>query len=245
MKGVLLVGATDGIGRALARSYLEEGWRVGVVGRSREKLDRVSEELAEEHPDGWVSPVRCDVTDSAAVPGAFEEALRKLGHLHLMVYCAGLMAGGDSAGERYAATARMLEVNLAGAVHFLELAADYFAAAGRGHLAAIGSVAGDRGRKGNPGYGASKAGLHAYVEGLRHRLHGRGVRVSAVKPGWVNTRMLARDRAAAIEPEDAARRIRRGLRAGKEVFYVPAWWRVVSLGLRLTPRWLYKRIAPA
>lgn len=244
MKGVLLVGATDGIGLALARRYLADGWRVGLVGRSREKLSRVRDRLKRQHPNGWLSPVHCDVTDASRARPAFEEALEGMGHLHLMVYCAGVMSNGFSPDERHAATSEMLDVNLAGAVHFLELGADYFVAAGRGQLAALGSVAGDRGRKGNSGYGASKAGLHAYLEGLRHRLQGTGVRVSTVKPGWVATRMLEDVPRSAVEPDAAAAKIRRGLSRGREVFYVPAWWRLVSVALRLTPRWLYKRIAP-
>jgi short-subunit dehydrogenase len=142
----------------------------------------------------------------------------------------------------------MLDVNVVGAIRLLEHAAAYMTAAGRGRLAAVGSVAGDRGRKGNPAYGASKAALDTYLEGLRHRLQGTGVGVSTVKPGYVRTRMLpvaARTFPPAISAEDAARRIVRGLDRGRDVFYVPAWWALVSRLLRLTPRFLYKRIAPA
>lgn len=239
---ILLVGATDGIGLALASRYLREAWEVGLVGRSPQKLERVTRRLRKEHADARVVGVLCDVTDDRAVPGAFERALAGLGGLDLMVYCAGVRSSGETPGERFAAAAEMLDVNLAGAIHFLELGADHLARTGAGHLAAIGSVAGDWARPRDPSYGASKAGLHAYLKGLRVRLRGTGVRVSTIKPGSVDTRMLSGDAPGAIQPEDAARRIQAGLDAGREVFYVPWWWRLVSVGLRLTPGWLLRRI---
>lgn len=239
---VLLVGATDGIGLALASRYVRRGRDVGVVGRNPQKLERVIRRLRDENDEPRTGGVHCDVTDEGAVPGAFERALDGLGGLDLMVYCAGVRVDGETAGERYAAATEMLDVNLAGAIHFLELAADHCAEEGAGHLAAIGSVAGDWARPRDPSYGASKAGLHAYLEGLRMRLRGTGVRVSTIKPGSVDTRMLSGDPPGAIEPEDAAGRIQEGLDAGREVFYVPGWWRLVSLGLRLLPRSMLRRV---
>lgn len=239
---VLLVGATDGIGRALASCYLEEAWQVGIVGRDPDKLRRVTDELRERQWGGRVVPVVCDVTEHDAVPDAFHRSLEGLGGLDLLVYCAGVRASAETAEGRYAAAAEMLDVNLGGAVQFLELGAEHFTRLGEGHLAAIGSVAGDWPRPRDPSYGASKAGLHAYLSGLRMRLRGAGVRVSTIKPGSVKTRMLSGDPPGAIEPEDAARRIQKRLSAGREEFYVPWWWRFVSLGLRLTPRWILRRI---
>lgn len=248
MKHVVLVGATDGIGRALASAYLRRGWRVGILGRSPEKLDRVMAELRAEEPEGMVRGVACDVREPERVAEAFDEILRRLGQMDLLVYCAGTMPPwGEELEERLEGVRPTLEVNVTGAVHVLERAADYFRAAGRGRVAALGSVAGERGRKGHPVYGASKAALHQYLEGLRHRLHPRGVGVTTVKPGWVRTRMLGDAAArspAAVEPERAAEAIVRGLERGRDVFYVPWWWGLVALGLRLAPRWLFKRFGP-
>lgn len=246
MRHVMIVGATDGIGLALARHYLDGGWRVGLVGRDPEKLDRVVEELREGARPGRVAGEVCDVTDHDAVGPAFESLLASLGQLDLMIYCAGVLPPAEGGGEqRFRAARSMFEVNTVGAVHFLELGADYMAELGKGTLAALGSVAGERGRGGNPAYNASKAGLHAYLGGLRHRLHGTGVTVCTVKPGFVKTKMLGEDPPpVAIEAEDAAARIADGLRKGREVFFVPRWWWLVGVALRLMPRWLFKRIGP-
>ncbi len=242
-----MVGATDGLGLALARRYLGAGWRVGVVGRDPDKLARVLAELRAEEPDGVVEGVACDLADRERVVPALDELLVALGQMDLLVYCAGVMppaAEGVSAGAEVEA---MLRVNVLGAVQALEWAAAYFVLAGEGRLAAVGSVAGERGRKGHPAYGASKAALHQYLEGLRHRLHGTGVGVTAIKPGWVRTRMLPEalhGSPASVTPEAAADRVYRGLEQGRDVIWVPRFWGLVAWVLRALPTPLYKRMAP-
>lgn len=248
VKHVVLAGATDGIGRALAAAYLRRGWRVGVLGRDPGKLEDVLTELRTDEPEGVVRGVVCDVRDPEAIRRAFDEILRRLGQMDLLVYCAGAMPPyGEDLEERLAGVRPTMEVNVTGAIDLLERGADYFVSVGEGRLAAIGSVAGERGRKGHPVYGASKAALHQYLEGLRHRLHSHGVGVTTIKPGWVRTRMLDEDVSgspAAVEPERAAEIIVRGLERGRDAFYVPGWWAGVALVLRLLPRSLFKRFGP-
>lgn len=245
MNHVMLVGATDGIGLELARVYLARGWRVGLMGRDAAKLDAVAAQLRGEFPNGTLMTEACDVTDAIRLPGAFESLLAKLGQADLVVYVAGVLIEGDGATSVFADDSAMLATNALAATHLLGLAANYFAAARRGHLAAIGSIAGDRGRRRNPAYNASKAALHAYLEGLRNRLYPLGVRVSTVKPGFVRTRMLSgRTAPGAISAREAAGLIARGLDRGRESFYVPWWWGLMGLALRLTPRAVFKRVGP-
>jgi short-subunit dehydrogenase len=240
------VGATDGIGLALARLYLGRGCRVAIVGRDADKLTRVAADLRARHPPGALTTRCCDVRRSATVVPALEAALQDLGDLDLLVYCAGAMTRGDGLTSVFADDAETIEVNVLGAVQVLGWASEHCKAARHGHIAAIGSVAGERGRKGDPAYGASKAALHAYLEGLRSRLHPFGVRVSTIKPGFVRTRMLAEERRypGEIAVERAAGLIARGLDRRRESFYVPSWWCVVSVLMHATPRFLFKRLAP-
>jgi short-subunit dehydrogenase len=249
MSHVVLCGATDGIGLALARLYAARGWHVGILGRDPAKLESVSAELRA--AGGTVATARCDVLDQELAAEGFAVVLRLLGGMDLFVYCAGVLHHAEGAHTDAAADRETMEVNATGAVHLLGLAADHFQLAWRGHIAAIGSVAGERGRKGNPAYGASKAALHTYLEGLRNRLHPFGVRVTTVKPGFVRTRMLAGHGgpatewpAGSISVEEAARLIARGLDRGREVFYVPSWWGLVAFAVRHTPRFIFKRLGP-
>jgi NAD(P)-dependent dehydrogenase (short-subunit alcohol dehydrogenase family) len=247
VKHVLIVGGTDGLGLALVREYLGRGARVCVVGRDPEKLERALAGLRVAGSGGVVSGVVCDVTDIPSIDAAFEAALSQLGHIDLLVYCAGVMRPASSPEERLEGAAEMLEVNTLGAIHFLERGAEHLEAVGRGRLAAVGSIAGVRGRRGNPVYGASKAALHAYLDGLRHRLHPAGVGVTTIKPGFVRTRMLPEATPRfppALPADDAARRIANGLDRGRDEFFVPWWWSLVAVVLRILPVTLYKRFAP-
>ena len=170
-----LAGATSGIGLALAEEYARRGWRVALLGRDPERLAAAVASARTVSPGETVVGVLWDATDPRRSGPAFDEAARALGQIDLLVYVTGLLLGGGPPDYRGDAAARMLEVNALGAMRLLEHAADYMVVAGRGRVAAIGSIAGDRGRRGNPAYGASKAALDAYLEGMRHRLHGTGV----------------------------------------------------------------------
>jgi short-subunit dehydrogenase len=113
----------------------------------------------------------------------------------------------------------------------------------RPFVSAISSVAGDRGRAGNYPYGASKAGLSAYLEGLRQRLRGSGVLIQVVKPGPIRTRMTAGMRGFAMaEPETAARDIVRGIDRGRDEVYTPGYWRLVMAVIRAIPAPVFKRM---
>lgn len=241
MRHVILVGATDGIGLALARAYLERSWRVGLLGRDPGKVEDLVTTLAGGFPGSTVVGGVWEVTDRHAAVPALEGALADLGQMDLLVYCAGVTGGRGPEAVR-----RTFDVNVMGAIEALDWGADYFVQAGRGRLAAIGSVAGDRGRKGDPCYGASKAALHAWLQGMRHRLQGSGVGVTTIKPGWVRTRMLGDVPGfpPSISPARAAAAIIRAIDAGRDTVYVPWWWEAVSLGLRLTPEPIFKRLAP-
>jgi short-subunit dehydrogenase len=110
---------------------------------------------------------------------------------------------------------------------------------------ALSSVAGDRGRASNAVYGASKAGLAAFLSGLRNRLHASGVRVVTVKPGFVDTPMTARlpKNPLYSPPERVANDLVRAVDRGRDVVYTPWWWRLVMLAVRLVPERIFKRLS--
>ena len=139
----------------------------------------------------------------------------------------------------------MLRTDLLGPVSLLTRAAQRLEAQGSGCIAALSSVAGDRGRGSNLVYGAAKAGLTAFLSGLRNRLSGAGVRVVTVKPGFVDTPMtdhLPKNPLYA-SPERVARDVVRAIDTGADVVYTPWWWRFVMLAVRLIPERLFKRLS--
>jgi short-subunit dehydrogenase len=136
----------------------------------------------------------------------------------------------------------MIEVNILGAIAWLNQAAVRFDRAGHGHIVGISSIAGDRGRVGAPGYNTSKAALNTYLEALRNRLARRGVTVTTIKPGFVDTRLLANAPKTfwVISPEDAAAQIYSAVRRKKGTVYVPRRWGLVGLIIRHIPSSIFK-----
>jgi len=235
-----VVGASSGMGAALVRRLVAEGWRVGAVARRTAEL----EALAREAPAGRVLARAHDVVRREEVPALFESLVRELGGLELLIYAAGVMPAVGPEEYDTEKDAEILTVNTLGAMAWCNPAAEYFQAQRRGTLVGVGSIAGDRGRKGNPAYGASKAALAHYLEALRNRLGDFGVRVCTIKPGYVATPMTAAlGRLPGMIPADeAARLILLHARRGHNVRYVPARWLLVSLVIRAIPSFVFRRL---
>jgi len=169
--------------------------------------------------------------------------VRSLGGLDLLVYAAGVMPRVRPDEFDTPTDAEILAVNTLGAIAWCNPAAELFQSQRRGTIVGISSIAGDRGRKGNPVYGASKAALAHYLEALRNRLSDFNVRVCTIKPGFVETPMTAGlDLPGAISAAAAARTIADYARRGSGVRYVPLKWLGVSLVIRSIPSFLFRRI---
>ncbi len=181
----MVVGATDGIGLALAHEYVGRRWRVGLVGRSEQQLDRVLSGFQSGGAEPQVIGCRCDVSDSMAIGVAFGNLVSRLGGLDLLIYCAGIKLPAANMQERLAGTGPTFAVNVEGAVHFLERGARYLAETRRGRLAALGSVAGVRGRKGDPVYAASEADARRSVSCCEY---------SSYEIDWLDSRRLDQPR---------------------------------------------------
>ena len=161
-----------------------------------------------------------------------------------MIYAAGL--GLKVAFDEFdtAKDERIVEVNLLGAMAWLNPAAERFGRLRRGTIVGIGSIAGDRGRSGAPAYNTSKAALHTYLECLRNRVGRYGVKVVTLKPGFVATEMTAgMGRLPMMVPVDRAADImERKIRRGVVTAYIPARWRVVSWIIRSIPSFLFRHL---
>jgi short-subunit dehydrogenase len=140
----------------------------------------------------------------------------------------------------------MIEINLIGAMAWLNPVAEMFQSARAGQIVGISSVAGDRGRVGNPGYNTSKAGVTTYLEALRNRLTRHGVNVLTVKPGFVQTEMLKAAQGATpfvIKPEKAVEDIWSAMQKRKQVIYTPSLWRWIMLVIQHTPSFIFRRLS--
>ena len=242
----VIVGASSGIGAALARRLADDGYRLALVARREDALQAVAESIATAPDEARPRVFPHHVTDYDAIPALFQRILAEMGRLDVFVYTAGVLHPVAPDEYNFAKDCPMLETNLMGAVAWLGQAADYFRTQGEGHIVGVSSVAGDRGRVKNPAYQASKAGLTNYLESLRNRLSRHGVHVLTVKPGFVDTPMLQAAGGGAfwvISPEKAAADIVKAIRKRKQVIYTPARWRWVMLTLQHMPSFLFRRMS--
>lgn len=240
---VVFLGATKGMGRALARQMAAQGAEMVLLGRDLEDLRRSAADL-EVHGARRVDVARCDLLDPASFAAAFDAASEALGHFDTVVVTAGLFGTQDELEADAARTERLLTANFTNTILFCEEARRRLLASGGGTLCVFSSVAGDRPRKPIVLYGASKAGLSYYLDGLDHRFHDAGLRTVLVKPGFVRTGMTAglKPPPFAGEPDEVAGRVLRAIERGTPVVYAPGIWRWVMAVIRMLPRLVMRRI---
>ena len=226
----LIVGASSGMGRALAQQLAAQGCQVAGVARRDDPLGEGIRTYAH------------DVTHYDQIPLLFQQICQDLGGLDLIVYAAGTMPSVGSEEFSFAKDQQMVEVNILGAIAWLNEAAQRFGNAGMGTIVGIGSVAGERGRAPKPVYGATKAFLHCYLESLRNRLGTKGVMVITIKPGPTDTPMATEHVGKKLPVDEAARQILAAAERGKRVVYVPGLLRFVFALIRSIPSPVMQRL---
>jgi len=240
---VLILGATSAIARAAAASLARRGHALFLAGRDSSELKRMAADLRIRH-GVEVETGRFDAEDFDSHGEFLAGAVDRFGRLGGVVLAFGYLGDNARAREDFAEAARIIGINFTGAVSVLNHCAEYFEGRRGGFVVAVSSVAGDVGRQSNYFYGAAKAGLNAYLQGLRNRLHPAGVRVVTVKPGFVDTPMTyGMERMFLVaSPGRVGEAIARAAVRGGEVIYAPWFWRFIMLALRLTPERARKRL---
>ena len=249
---VAFLGATKGMGRSLARLMAARGDRLVLLGRNAEELERSARDLevragagsGEAAGDKQVATANCDLADPSSFAPALEAAEAALGKLDCVVVSAGIFATQDELEADPERALAVVTLDFANTVGFCEHARARLLAGGGGKLCVFSSVAGDRGRKPVVIYGAAKAGLSAYLEGLDHKFRAAGLETICVKPGFVKTGMTANltPPPFAGEPDAVAARVLRAIDRGKPVVYAPWIWRWIMFVIRSLPRFVMRRI---
>ncbi len=237
-KKIMIIGATSGIGRAMAQLLVSEGYTVGITGRREELLL----ELAATDPDQYRFR-SFDVTDTANVTIHLEELVLAMGGLDTVVISAG---GGDvNRSLDFEVEHRMIALNVEAFTCLADWAFNYFKRQGHGQLAAITSVAGIRGSRQAPAYSATKAYQITYLEGLRQkaRKERTGIVITDICPGFVDTPAAKSPARFWVAPvPKAATQIYQGLRKQRHIIYVTRRWRMVAWLYRWLPNWLHERM---
>ena len=243
---VVILGATKGIGRALARQMSARGDHLHLLGRDLEELSRCGRDLGVRSPAAApVSWSHCDLDDPNSFRPALDRAMQELGGLDAVVVTAGLFATQERLEQDHEFLRRLLTVNFGHTVLFCEEARKQLLLRGGGTLCVFSSVAGERGRKPVVLYGAAKAGLTRYLEGLDHKYRSQGLKTVCIKPGFVRTSMTAGlpEPPFAADADTVAAASLRAIDRGQPVAYVPAIWALVIAVIRLLPRGVMRRLS--
>jgi short-subunit dehydrogenase len=233
------------MGRALARKMVQRGDRLCLLGRDADDLRKSAIDLDARGPSA--NPVGyaiCDLERPESFSRALDEAATQLDGFDTVVVTAGLFATQERLEQDFELMRRLLVVDFAHTVLFCEQARARLLAAGGGTLCVFSSVAGERGRKPVIFYGAAKAGLTRYLEGLDHKFRNQGLRTVCVKPGFVRTSMThgLPEPPFAADPDDVAPQVLAAIDRGSPVVYVPRMWELVMLVIRWLPRSVMRRV---
>jgi short-subunit dehydrogenase len=240
---VLIVGATSAIATEAAKAFANRGARLFLTGRDLAKLGAVADDLRVRGAS-QVETTVLDVVDVARHSVAVDEAMTCWGGLDIVLIAHGTLPDQGRCQASAADALRALEVNFTATAALLTVVANRFESQRRGCIAVITSVAGDRGRRSNYVYGAAKGGLHVFLQGLRSRLYPAGVTVVEIKPGLVDTPMTAHlvKHALFASPRRVGDAVHRAILKGRDIAYVPWFWRFVMFGVRLLPERVFKRL---
>jgi decaprenylphospho-beta-D-erythro-pentofuranosid-2-ulose 2-reductase len=243
MKRVVMLGATRGMGRELARRLAERGDRLVLLGRDDEALSQVAEDLRVRGAP-FVSTAPCDLADASTFAPALAQASEQLGCLDVVVVTAGAFGTQEQLEADPELCARVLDLDFTKTILFCEQARLRLMERDGGMLVVFSSVAGDRGRKTVGLYGAAKAGLSHYLESLDHRYRARGLVTVCVKPGFVRTGMTTglKEPPFAADASAVADVVLRAMDQKQPLVYAPPVWGWVMRVIRNLPRFVMRRV---
>ena len=241
-KKILVLGATSGIAEATCRIWATQGASLFLVARNEAKLSVVAADL-KTRGASYVGTAVADLDNTDDHPGLLTHGINSLGGMDVAYLAHGVLGEQAAAEQSFATTEQVMHTNFIAPVSMLTWLANYCVQRHSGVLAVISSVAGDRGRKSNYVYGSSKAGLSAFLAGLRNRVDREGVTVLTIKPGPVKTAMTATMKGSEkfADVDKVAKAIVDAVAAKKDTLYVPFQWGPIMWVIRHVPESLFKK----
>ena len=242
-KKILILGATSAIAQATARELAKERYDFFLVGRNQAKLEAVEKDLLARGALSVSSQV-CDLAQEDTHEDLFIQVNKKIKDFDTALIAYGSLGDQKKCEEDFEEFKRAFEVNFISVVSLLTILANYFQKKEKGLIIVISSVAGDRGRQSNYVYGSAKGSLSLVLSGLRNRLHSSHVNVLTVKPGFVDTPMTKEMKKGLlfVKPEIVGKGIVTAMKKGKDVVYLPWFWRYIMLIIKLIPESFFKRL---
>mgnify|MGYP001627135038 CR=1 FL=1 len=243
-KHIVIIGATSGIAGQCARRWANTASRITLVARNRQALDEIAADLIVRNPALHIDCVEGEFMQPEGIR-AMTDSIIASAPVDIVLIAHGNLPDQSLCQQDLSACADAIRVNALSPALIAEAFAAHMASTGRGTIAVIGSVAGDRGRKSNYVYGAAKGLVTRYCQGLQHRFAGTGVRVVLIKPGPTDTAMTAhlkQQGARLASADEVADCIVDGIERGKPVIYAPGKWALIMMIIRHLPRFVFNRM---
>ena len=242
MSYIVIVGAKSDIAKATAREYAQNGYDIYLAGRNISELETFAEDIRV-RSEKAVELVELDILNYASHQAFYDSLAEKpLG----VISAVGYLGEQEKAQIDSDEAQKIMDTNYTGVVNLLNIIAHDFEQRRAGFIVGISSVAGDRGRKSNYIYGSAKAGLTAYLSGLRNRLYESQVHVLTVKPGFVATKMtegMDLPEKLTAQPEEVAQDIFKAQQSGKSVLYTKWMWKYVMMIITSIPEFIFKKMS--
>jgi decaprenylphospho-beta-D-erythro-pentofuranosid-2-ulose 2-reductase len=240
---ILVLGATSGIAEATCRIWAFQGASLFLVARNAEKLAAVAADL-KTRGASHVETAVADLDDTDQHPALLAHAINSLTGMDIAYLAHGILGDQTEAERDFNTAAQILHTNFVAPVSLLTWLSNFCVQRRAGTIAVISSVAGDRGRKSNYLYGSSKAGLSAFLGGLRNRVDREGVTVLTIKPGPVKTAMTANMPKSEkfADVESVAESIINAIDKRKDILYVPFHWQPIMFIIRNIPERIFKKL---
>jgi len=244
---VLIFGATSAIAEQTARQLVQDGASVYCIGRNEQKLDRVISDLkVRAGVNQIIAGISADLIDQSKHQDLIMQANQALGGLDAVLIAHGTLPDQKACEADAELTQKEIHINALSVINLLTILGNQFEAQGKGVIAVISSVAGDRGRQSNYVYGAAKGMVSIFLQGLRNRLASKGVSVVTIKPGFVDTPMTSEfDKKGPLwaKPDAIAKGILSAMRKGKNEVYLPwFWWWIMQI-IKHIPETIFKKLS--
>ena len=240
-KKILVLGATSGIAEATCRIWAAQGASFFLVARNAEKLAAVAQDL-KARGASFVDTVVADLDNTDQHPALLAHAVNSLTGIDIAYLAHGILGDQPAAEQDFNTAAHIIHTNFMAPVSLLTWLANFCVQRHHGTIAVLSSVAGERGRKSNYVYGCSKAGLSAFLAGLRNRVDREGVTILTIKPGPVNTAMTSHMNVKKADVDAVAQSIVKAIDKRQDNLYVPFQWQPIMFVVRNIPERIFKKL---
>lgn len=244
MKNILVFGGTSKLAEETIKNVKGPNTKVMLAGSNLQKLNTVMNDLKTRTPDIEFFVYQINALEYDRHQALFDDTIKILGGLDTVLIAHGTLPDNEVVRKSQELTIKEFNINCLSVISLCTIAANYFEAQKSGTIAVISSVAGERGRQSNYIYGSAKAGVSAYLQGLRNRMNEFGVSVITIKPGMVKTPMTLGmpDSPLFAKPEQVGKDIYKAIVSKKDVVYTPGYWKIIMAIIKMIPEGIFKKL---